>query len=74
MELFPVPIGTLSQDGPVQYTELKNPTEVDVQYEINTGVLDKLRKRNYDYTVLALENPRGSIPAKSSTLLKVSYM
>lgn len=36
MPLFPVPIGTTQADAPVQYTELVNPTEIDLQYEVRT--------------------------------------
>jgi hypothetical protein len=71
LELFPVPIGTSALQAPAQYTELSNSSDVDVTYEVDTSVLDKLRKRNHDYPVLLLENPRGTILARQKVLLKV---
>lgn len=43
--LFPVPIGTTQADAPVQYTELVNPTEIDLQYEVRR----RLRLKNLVY-------------------------
>lgn len=34
LSLFPVPIGTSIADAPVQQTELINPTDMDISYEV----------------------------------------
>lgn len=37
LSLFPVPIGTSIADAPVQQTELINPTDMDISYEVRAG-------------------------------------
>jgi hypothetical protein len=71
MQMFPVPIGVSAEEAPVQYTELVNPTEVDLRYEVNMTTMDKLKRKNHDFPVLFLDNPKGLIPARSKGLLKV---
>ena len=34
-------------------------------------MLDKVRKRAYDYPVITLDNPKGRVPPKGKVLLKV---
>lgn len=38
---------------------------------MDTSSLDKLRKHNHDFPLVTLDNPKGQVPAKSKTALKV---
>ncbi|BBM98725.1 cilia- and flagella-associated protein 65 [Marchantia polymorpha subsp. ruderalis] len=65
--LKPGTVGELNP--PYQCVELCNRGPVDIDYELDTRALDKLRRDNFDFPVLSCQNPTGVVPALQSVLL-----
>uniref|UniRef100_A0A7S1PHR2 Abnormal spindle-like microcephaly-associated protein ASH domain-containing protein n=1 Tax=Percolomonas cosmopolitus TaxID=63605 RepID=A0A7S1PHR2_9EUKA len=67
----PVQIGT--RQPPIQYYELKNSSDLQTRYTVDTSVLDDFSADNFGFTVLDLENPQGVLPANGLALLKFVF-
>ncbi|KAL3684260.1 hypothetical protein R1sor_002282 [Riccia sorocarpa] len=70
VELHHLKPGTVGElNPPYQCVELCNRGPVDIEYELDTTALEKLREKNFNFQVLSCQNPSGVVPAVQSILL-----
>lgn len=61
------------KNAPIQYYNLRNLSRGTLYYDVDTQPLAKLRSENYEYEVLKLINPEGSIPELGTKLLSFVF-
>lgn len=61
------------EDSPIQYYALHNACLDVVEYQVDTAPLMQLQQENYDYKILELENPIGTIEPGSFSILRFRF-
>ncbi|EFC43750.1 hypothetical protein NAEGRDRAFT_68477 [Naegleria gruberi] len=62
-----------AEDHPIQYVKVANPTDQDIEINIDEFPFKQLSVENYDFDVLTLENKKSIVPANHFIYLRFVF-